>query len=212
MIVWGAHPQCSNQEIRNILALTAKNPNGKCDEELGFGIVQPCKAIEHIDTYGCARTEGNWILSEDDIVCSAAGSFVFKGKPTHTPGAGHHPESESDPIGKSSENPGKTVEEQLNQLQREYDELKLEVEGREPTSASPPVTKRCRDHPRKKVRIPTALRKGRKKKGTCFAVAKAAGRMFPGAEEQNQLLETWCRSQGVSRFCRKTCRKCPTFD
>lgn len=206
-------PTCTNQEIRNVLALTAKHPNGRCDTELGFGIVQPCKAIEHINKYGCKRTPGNWILSEDDAVCSAAESFVFQGDPIHTPGAGHHPESdESDPIGRSPENPSNALEEQLNQLQREYNELKKEVEEREPISFTPSVTKKCRDHPRKKVRIPGALRKGRKKKGRCSAIAKAAATEFPGTEERDQVLQKWCRSRVVSKFCKKTCRKCPTID
>ena len=57
-LVWGYFPQCSNQQIRNVLAVTAKNlvqsGNVRCNRKVGFGLVQAKDAFDLLDTYGCA--------------------------------------------------------------------------------------------------------------------------------------------------------------
>ena len=201
--VWGAHPECTGQGIRNILALTAKHPTEKCNQEFGFGVVQPCKAIEHIETYGCVRTEGNWILSNDDRVCSNADTFTFRGE-AKTPGAGHHPGG-SGPVGKTPDDISQALIGQINQLQKEYSDLKNEVENGGKSS-------RCRDHPRRKVRLPKALRKGRKRKATCEWAAKKAAETYADVAQRDGILKRWCESKFIAKTCKMTCRKCPSIN
>jgi subtilisin family serine protease len=54
-LVWGFFPECSNNQIRNVLALTAKRmtPDGECDEYTGFGLIQAKKAFDALDRWGC---------------------------------------------------------------------------------------------------------------------------------------------------------------
>eukprot|EP00578_Thalassiosira_sp_NH16_P010537 CAMPEP_0181112464 /NCGR_PEP_ID=MMETSP1071-20121207/19828_1 /TAXON_ID=35127 /ORGANISM="Thalassiosira sp., Strain NH16" /LENGTH=808 /DNA_ID=CAMNT_0023196437 /DNA_START=68 /DNA_END=2494 /DNA_ORIENTATION=+ len=56
-LVWGYFPQCSNQQIRNVLALSAKSmvANSKgCNRRTGFGLIQAKDAFDMLDKYGCA--------------------------------------------------------------------------------------------------------------------------------------------------------------
>lgn len=52
-MVWGYFPECSNHQIRNVLAVTAKT-SSNCDSENGFGLVQAKAAFDLLDEYGCA--------------------------------------------------------------------------------------------------------------------------------------------------------------
>ncbi len=55
-LVWGYFPTCSNQQIRNVFARTARNisqdPTG-CDEKNGYGIVQAKAAFDALNQFGC---------------------------------------------------------------------------------------------------------------------------------------------------------------
>jgi hypothetical protein len=57
-LIWGYFPECSNQQIRNVLAASAKvmTPAGsgkRCDRRTGFGLVQAKDAFDLLDEYGC---------------------------------------------------------------------------------------------------------------------------------------------------------------
>ena len=55
-LIWGYFPQCSNQQIRNILAASAKAmaaDGSRCDRKTGFGLVQAMDAFDLLDTFGC---------------------------------------------------------------------------------------------------------------------------------------------------------------
>lgn len=54
-LVWSYFPECSNNQIRNILALTAKrlSPEGSCDEYTGYGMIQAKEAFDALDKWGC---------------------------------------------------------------------------------------------------------------------------------------------------------------
>ncbi|KAL7527008.1 hypothetical protein ACHAXR_001756 [Thalassiosira sp. AJA248-18] len=59
-LVWGYFPECSNQQIRNVLAVTAKSMAdgsgggvGGCNRRTGFGLVQAKDAFDLLDMYGC---------------------------------------------------------------------------------------------------------------------------------------------------------------
>ena len=55
-LIWGYFPQCSNQQIRNVLAVTAKaiaEDGSRCDRKTGFGLVQAMDAFDLLDTFGC---------------------------------------------------------------------------------------------------------------------------------------------------------------
>ncbi len=52
-LVWGYFPDCSNNQIRNVLALTASSTSD-CDSKNGFGIIQAKAAFDMLDKYGCA--------------------------------------------------------------------------------------------------------------------------------------------------------------
>ncbi|KAL7453477.1 hypothetical protein ACHAWC_005755 [Mediolabrus comicus] len=55
-LVWGYFPQCSNHQMRNVFARTARkisqDPSG-CDEKNGFGIIQAKDAFDALALYGC---------------------------------------------------------------------------------------------------------------------------------------------------------------
>ncbi len=53
-LVWSHHPQCSNDEIRNVLNATAadKGAAGR-DDTYGNGLVQAKAAVDYIDANGC---------------------------------------------------------------------------------------------------------------------------------------------------------------
>jgi subtilisin family serine protease len=55
-LVWGYFPKCSNHQIRNVFARTArsisKDASG-CDEMNGFGIIQAKAAFDALNQYGC---------------------------------------------------------------------------------------------------------------------------------------------------------------
>ncbi len=58
-LIWGHFPECSNQQIRNVLAASAKvvTPEGgsgsRCNRRTGFGLVQAKDAFDLLDAYGC---------------------------------------------------------------------------------------------------------------------------------------------------------------
>ena len=57
-LIWGYFPECSNQQIRNVLAASARvmTPAGsgrRCDRRTGFGLVQAKDAFDLLDEYGC---------------------------------------------------------------------------------------------------------------------------------------------------------------
>jgi hypothetical protein len=54
-LIWGYFPQCSNQQIRNVLAVTAKAMTGRrrCNHKTGYGLVQAKDAFDLLDEYGC---------------------------------------------------------------------------------------------------------------------------------------------------------------
>ena len=55
-LVWGYFPTCSNQQMRNVFARTAKqissDPSG-CDEKNGYGIIQAKAAFDALQRFGC---------------------------------------------------------------------------------------------------------------------------------------------------------------
>lgn len=55
-LVWSYFPNCSNNQIRNVLALAAKDvspsSNG-CNSKTGFGLIQAKTAYDLLETYGC---------------------------------------------------------------------------------------------------------------------------------------------------------------
>eukprot|EP00571_Detonula_confervacea_P016891 CAMPEP_0172302312 /NCGR_PEP_ID=MMETSP1058-20130122/4033_1 /TAXON_ID=83371 /ORGANISM="Detonula confervacea, Strain CCMP 353" /LENGTH=822 /DNA_ID=CAMNT_0013012737 /DNA_START=87 /DNA_END=2555 /DNA_ORIENTATION=- len=56
-LVWGYFPRCSNQQIRNVLALSAKSMVASasgCNRRTGFGMVHAKDAFDLLDEYGCA--------------------------------------------------------------------------------------------------------------------------------------------------------------
>ena len=67
LITWnernGPQPECSNQQIRNVLASSAKtitsNSSG-CSRRSGFGLVQAKDAFDMLDKYGCAAGGPNY--------------------------------------------------------------------------------------------------------------------------------------------------------
>jgi len=54
-LIWGYFPQCSNQQIRNVLAVTAKAMTSRriCNHKTGYGLVQAKDAFDLLDKYGC---------------------------------------------------------------------------------------------------------------------------------------------------------------
>lgn len=55
-LVWGYFPECSNHQIRNVFARTARrisqDPSG-CDEKNGYGIIQAKAAFDALNRFGC---------------------------------------------------------------------------------------------------------------------------------------------------------------
>ena len=51
-LVWSYFPECTNYQIRNVLALTAKSSSG-CNSKTGFGLVQVKAAYDLLDEFGC---------------------------------------------------------------------------------------------------------------------------------------------------------------
>ena len=54
-LVWSYFPECSNNQIRNVLALTSKrlSLDGSCDEYTGFGLIQAKNAFNVLNKWGC---------------------------------------------------------------------------------------------------------------------------------------------------------------
>ena len=142
-------------------------------------------------------------MSDDDVVCSSADTFTFRGE-ARTPGAGHHPGG-SDPVGRTPDDISQALIDQLNQLQNEYNDLKKEVESEGKSS-------RCRDHPRRRVRLPKALRKKKRRKATCKWAAKMAEERYTDVAQRDGILQRWCESKFVAKTCKMTCRKCPSIN
>ena len=51
-LVWSYFPDCTNYQIRNVLALTAKSSSG-CNSKTGFGLIQAKAAYDLLDEFGC---------------------------------------------------------------------------------------------------------------------------------------------------------------
>ena len=51
--IWSHFPDCSNNQIRNVLLETAKRTNGVCDNSYGFGIVKAKAAYDLLRRDGC---------------------------------------------------------------------------------------------------------------------------------------------------------------
>ena len=53
-LIWSYFPACSNDQIRNVLLLSAKRmaPSG-CNRQVGWGLVQAQAAFSLLDDYGC---------------------------------------------------------------------------------------------------------------------------------------------------------------
>ncbi len=61
-LVWSHHPQCSNQEIREILQLTAQDKGSSGRDDLyGHGLVQAKAALDLIDANGCDGAADGWL-------------------------------------------------------------------------------------------------------------------------------------------------------
>ena len=54
-LVWSYFPECSNNQVRNVLALTAKrlSSNGACNEYTGYGMIQAKDAFDVLYKWGC---------------------------------------------------------------------------------------------------------------------------------------------------------------
>ncbi|GAX11277.1 hypothetical protein FisN_7Lh376 [Fistulifera solaris] len=53
-LVWSHHPECTNHQIRFVLAATAKDMGeAGCDTDFGYGIVQVKDALDFLDAYPC---------------------------------------------------------------------------------------------------------------------------------------------------------------
>jgi len=55
-LVWSFFPECSNHQIRNIFARTARRKDqdpGGCDEKNGYGIIQAKAAFDALNQFGC---------------------------------------------------------------------------------------------------------------------------------------------------------------
>jgi len=63
-MIWSYFPQCSNQQIRNVLLSSAKtltdNPNVDCNQRTGWGMVQALDAFDLLEEYGCAAGGQNY--------------------------------------------------------------------------------------------------------------------------------------------------------
>ena len=74
-LVWSHHPECTNVQIRYVLAYTAKDVGEQgCDDEYGYGIVQTKKALDFIDANGCAGVVWGQ-TSTSDGKCSTIDAF-----------------------------------------------------------------------------------------------------------------------------------------
>ncbi|KAL3781434.1 hypothetical protein HJC23_000997 [Cyclotella cryptica] len=70
-LVWSFFPECSNNQIRNVLAVTAKDVNPStsasgCNSKTGFGLIQAKAAFDMLEQFGCDTAGGkdNTPLSE----------------------------------------------------------------------------------------------------------------------------------------------------
>lgn len=53
-LVWSNNSKCTNSQIRRILLQSAKQPGrSRCDEDVGYGLVQAQDAITLLQTHGC---------------------------------------------------------------------------------------------------------------------------------------------------------------
>ena len=68
-LIWGYFPKCSNQQIRNVMAVTAKAmaaDGTQCDRKTGFGLVQAKDAFDLLDTFGC-EAGGNEVFDPPSL-------------------------------------------------------------------------------------------------------------------------------------------------
>eukprot|EP00984_Skeletonema_dohrnii_P005595 scaffold1973_cov92-Skeletonema_dohrnii-CCMP3373.AAC.2 len=55
-LVWSFFPECSNHQIRNVFARTARRKDqnsGGCDEKNGYGVIQAKAAFDALNQFGC---------------------------------------------------------------------------------------------------------------------------------------------------------------
>ena len=67
-LVWGYFPECSNNQIRNVLAMTARKittDGSRCNRKTGFGLVNAKSAFDILDKYGCSAGGANPTLLSD---------------------------------------------------------------------------------------------------------------------------------------------------
>jgi serine protease len=70
-LLWSFFPECSNQQIRNVLASTARDVNPSktssgCNIKTGFGLVQAKAAFDVLATFGCDAAGGHDTLPLSD--------------------------------------------------------------------------------------------------------------------------------------------------
>eukprot|EP00986_Skeletonema_menzelii_P011483 scaffold5909_cov150-Skeletonema_menzelii.AAC.13 len=87
-LVWGYFPTCSNQQIRNVFARTAKrtshDPSG-CDEKNGYGIIQAKAAFDALHQFGCEFGGEDSIPKSSDAFGGCQQIRSLTGKPTLAP-------------------------------------------------------------------------------------------------------------------------------
>ena len=87
-LLWSHFPECTNNQIRTALARTAWNPN-KCDDRLGFGIVQVKDAYDLLSQRGC-ELDGQ-IFAGATSVCDGFVTLTPTASPTISTAPTQHP-------------------------------------------------------------------------------------------------------------------------
>ena len=54
-LLWMYFPECTNQQIRNVILATAKKINGDCNEDTGYGFVQSIDAYKVLEEGNCGE-------------------------------------------------------------------------------------------------------------------------------------------------------------
>ena len=87
-LLWSHFPECTNNQIRTALARTAWNPN-KCDDRLGFGIVQVKDAYDLLSQRGC-ELDGQ-IFAGASSACDGYATLTPTTAPTISTAPTQHP-------------------------------------------------------------------------------------------------------------------------
>ena len=87
-LLWSHFPECTNNQIRTALARTAWNPN-KCDDRLGFGIVQVKDAYDLLSQRGC-ELDGQ-IFAGASSACDGYATLAPTTAPTISTAPTQHP-------------------------------------------------------------------------------------------------------------------------